>query len=286
MTKSARAAFSVGRHLRGQALACLRLADSPRSSSRASCVAGEQTVATTRSKSLCPAGFVQQRDVHDRDRATARSARTRAGRRRSRGRPPDARLPRGRAAPPRRRTRSGRASADRRAPSASSTSAPNLRGDRLRRLGSGAVTPCASSSASRQADAERGSARAHSSCRWRCRRSAQLSTLRQLAAWAGRCMPAACYPSILALRALGGGQRVLQQHRDRQRADAARARASARRPPVRPPDARRRRPASRGARTPRAASSPAGTARSTVARSSTCVVPTSITVAPGLTNSA
>ena len=65
----------------------------------------------------------------------------------------------------------------------------------------------------------------------------------------------------------GRRQRVLEQHRDRQRADAAGHRRQRAGDLGDRRDARRRRRASRAARTRRAASSPAGTARSTIARS-------------------
>ena len=104
------------------------------------------------------AGLVQQRNVDDGERRLLDAARRRAGRRRWRDRPPGGRSPRDRGARRYRRTRSARASRDRPRRRPSSTSAPNRAAIAARRLGAGAITPCASSSASRHGTPRRRSA--------------------------------------------------------------------------------------------------------------------------------
>ena len=221
------------------------------------------------------AGLEQQRDVGDRRRGST-AGQVGEPLADARGRPRDGRSLRVAAR--------AFASAKTIRPSAGRSSAPSARARRRRTaprsrpapgVPGATATPRASASASIDGDAARGEAlRGSRTCRSRCRRSARP------AASACTCRR----PALPDRRALRRGERVLQQHRDRQRPDAAghrRQRAGDLRDRR---DARRRRRSSRVARTSSRRFEPAPKSRSTTARSVTGVVPTSITVAPGLTN--
>ena len=191
--------------------------------------------------------------------------------RRSGGRRPDGRSLRGRRARCDRRRRCGRAPARSSVPSGSRTAGAEAR---RRRRASPRVPGATASRARRSASIDRRrrarrTARGSTTCRSRCRRSARRG------AWSHG--DGAAWP-----RRLDG---VLEEHRDRQRTDAA--------------GHRRQRAGHlgdagmhvadddrcRGARSRRGAASPASKrSRATARRRSTRLMPTSITVAPGLTN--
>ena len=278
ITKSARAAFSsagICAASRWRASVSVK----PRAASRASCVAGEQTVAIDAVEIASARPVSYSSGMSTTASGRRRSARTRAARRRSRGRPPGARSPRDRGA----------------RPSSANTIGAELlpidgavgvehvraepRGDRVRRLGSraGHAVRELVGVETRHAAAA-GSARARSSCRWRCRRSVRLSALRQPVGGASR-------SSHADRRRSAARQRVLEQHRDRQRSDAARHRRQRAGDLPRPPDGRRRRTSAPRRSNASRRFEPAGTAARPIARSLDRVVPTSTTVAPGLTKS-
>ena len=299
ITKSARAAFSLGRPLRRQPLARGLVAQSALAQPRELRLRRTGGRRSTRSKSLLGAGLVQQRHVDDGERGR-RSVRTPRSPPRSRDRPPDARSPPACALSRSRERRSApsfvrstRAVGSEHVGAEASPRSP--RSPRCRR----AVTPCASVVGVETRHAARGgTGRARSSCRCAMPPVSATCSMRRRGTDApvdgssprrDSCTvrrPPTCPTCLPALpRELRRSERVLQQHRDRQRADAAGHRRQRAGDVARPPDARRRPRASRAARTPSRRFEPGGNSRSTIARSVTCVVPTSITVAPGLTNS-
>ena len=214
------------------------------------------------------AGLEQQRDVGDRQRrAEQAAARTTRG---SGDRRPGARSPRDRPARSGRQTRSSPAPRGRACRRRVATAAPNRCGDGGQSRRAGRDRQASETIGIDGRNAERGEPR--EAVRLSRRDAAGQRDLQHRRTSAARA------------RAPSRGDGVLEQHRDRQRADAAGHRRERAAPPRRRPDARRRRPPIPAARNRRPAATSRRGAAAATARSATRFMPTSITVAPGLTN--